>query len=292
MDVHQEEYLETGECSWRALLKSRKIELVERELVVRGVTLNELGTEQTGELSRSRLHPSDLGTNEQEVETLKTLSEKYVKQLQEIDEAFERLDQGEFGRCLECGEMIPIGRLKVTPETRYCTSCEEDRESNLRQRVRPGRSSEIYTPRQVVNSNLIQELREITVAKVMIENPITVQVNESLEIVASILFENHFRHLPVIDSTGDLQGVISDRDILSFVMQAPPGRVVERLEQMWSKYRARHVMTKTPETVSPDTDLAEAGSILLENRISSLPVVEGNRLVGILTESDFVRLMV
>jgi CBS domain-containing protein len=43
------------------------------------------------------------------------------------------------------------------------------------------------------------------------------------------------------------------------------------------------------ETVEPETPLAEAASTLFENKIGCLPVVEGNRLVGILTESDFVR---
>ena len=51
------------------------------------------------------------------------------------------------------------------------------------------------------------------------------------------------------------------------------------------------VMSKTPETISPDTKLNDAATILLENKISCLPVVEGNHLVGIITESDFVKFL-
>jgi CBS domain-containing membrane protein len=48
-------------------------------------------------------------------------------------------------------------------------------------------------------------------------------------------------------------------------------------------------MTTEPETVEPETSLSEAASLLLENKIGCLPVVEGMHLVGILTEADFVR---
>jgi CBS domain-containing protein len=51
----------------------------------------------------------------------------------------------------------------------------------------------------------------------------------------------------------------------------------------------REIMVTEIETVDPDTPLVEAAETLFENKIGCLPVVEGNRLVGILTESDFVR---
>ena len=51
------------------------------------------------------------------------------------------------------------------------------------------------------------------------------------------------------------------------------------------------IMTTDVETIDPEADVREAAQILYDNKIGCLPVVEGSRLVGILTEADFVRLM-
>ncbi|GIL18075.1 MAG: membrane protein [Oligoflexia bacterium] len=137
----------------------------------------------------------------------------------------------------------------------------------------------------------VDALGKTLVSDIMSENPITVRASEDLETAAVLMAENNFHHLPVVDDNGDIQGIISDRDLLSVVIRVRPWKVRERAEGGWSKNRVSHVMTKTPETVSPDVTVREAGTVLLENRIGCLPVVDGNHLVGIITEYDFVKLV-
>ena len=140
-------------------------------------------------------------------------------------------------------------------------------------------------------SQILESIGQVWVSDVMQKNPITINQNENLDTATGLLSDNNFRHLPVINNDGDIQGIISDRDLLNAILRIPPGQLLDRIENPWNAAKVSSVMSKTPETVSPDTTLMEAGAILLENKISCLPVVEGDHLVGIITSSDFVRLV-
>lgn len=140
-------------------------------------------------------------------------------------------------------------------------------------------------------SQILESIGQVWVSDVMQKNPIAINQNENLDTATGLLSDNNFRHLPVINNDGDIQGIISDRDLLNAILRIPPGQLLDRIENPWNTAKVSSVMSKTPETVSPDTNLMEAGAILLENKISCLPVVEGDHLVGIITSSDFVRLV-
>jgi acetoin utilization protein AcuB len=91
-------------------------------------------------------------------------------------------------------------------------------------------------------------------------------VKEALEII-----EKHkLRHLPVLDDRGTLAGIVSEKDLL----RADESSRVEK------------VMTREVITVTEYTALEEAARIMADHRISSLPVMRGGKLVGIITETD------
>lgn len=138
---------------------------------------------------------------------------------------------------------------------------------------------------------VIQNVAQLSVEDIMQKDPIKVKVTDSIDEAAGLLADYNIRHLPVVDDNGDIQGVISDRDLLSAVLRLSPTKIREHVENTWNKNQVSTVMTKIPETIEPETTLAEAGMILFENKISCLPVVEGNRLIGIITDSDFVKLV-
>lgn len=140
-------------------------------------------------------------------------------------------------------------------------------------------------------SQILESIGQVWVSDVMQKNPITINQNENLDTATGLLSDHNFRHLPVTNNDGDIQGIISDRDLLNAILRIPPGQLLDRIENPWNAAKVNSVMSKTPVTVSPDTNLMEAGAILLENKISCLPVVEGDHLVGIITSSDFVRLV-
>jgi len=131
---------------------------------------------------------------------------------------------------------------------------------------------------------------EFTVAQLMTGTVFAVHPDDDLSAVWTVMTERGVRHVPVVDDDGDLVGLVSHRDLLraSLVEQSDVPPVVEWF--VLEHTRAGDVMTRDVETVEAATPVAEAASILLENRLGSLPVVEGRHLVGIVTEADFVRL--
>jgi RNA polymerase-binding protein DksA len=82
--------------------------------------LHATGGEASGGFSDVPTHPADLGTDAYEEEMDLSLLEKKDQILQEINDALERIEQGTFGRCEECGQEIPSRRLQALPYARYC----------------------------------------------------------------------------------------------------------------------------------------------------------------------------
>jgi RNA polymerase-binding protein DksA len=81
------------------------------------------GGEASGSLSNAPLHPADLGTDNYEQELSMSLLQNQEQTLEEIADALERIKNGSFGRCEECGVEIPRARLQALPYARHCVAC-------------------------------------------------------------------------------------------------------------------------------------------------------------------------
>lgn len=128
------------------------------------------------------------------------------------------------------------------------------------------------------------------VRDVMSTEVATVQRNDQLLIADDLMRLGRIRHTPVLDeATGEVVGVLSQRDLFRGALARALGYGAHAQQKMMGMLRVKEVMTNDPVTVEPDTALAEAARIMLERKIGCLPVVAKGRLVGILTESDFVR---
>lgn len=126
------------------------------------------------------------------------------------------------------------------------------------------------------------------VADLMTENVLAVRPDDDLAAVSFLMSDHDVRHVPVVDDEKNLVGVVSQRDLLrnTLLEGGEASRVVR--ETSLEGLKVRDVMSD-PEYVEEDTLLGDAAQIMLENKFGCLPVVRGDRLVGILTESDFVR---
>lgn len=83
------------------------------------------GGEASGGLSDVPVHPADLGSHEYEEEVTLDLLGQKRQLLAEVEAAWERLEQGTFGRCERCHRPIPADRLEVVPYVRHCLACAE-----------------------------------------------------------------------------------------------------------------------------------------------------------------------
>lgn len=131
-----------------------------------------------------------------------------------------------------------------------------------------------------------------TVSEIMTREVASLDENDSLSNLQEAMRAMRFRHMPVTD--GDhLIGLVTERDLLRVSTSSLWPHQREQDRALGERFRVRDVMVRDVLTVPPDTDIAEAGRLLLRERIGCLPVVdESNVLVGIVTSSDFIRVMV
>jgi CBS domain-containing protein len=125
----------------------------------------------------------------------------------------------------------------------------------------------------------------------MTPDPYTLQPRDTLAARYDRMDTHRVRHVPIVDGDGDgeLVGLLTHTDLAMTALGSLSDLPLSQERDLLQRRRVREVMVTEVETVEPDTSLAEAASTLFENKIGCLPVVEGSRLVGILTESDFVR---
>ena len=127
------------------------------------------------------------------------------------------------------------------------------------------------------------------VADWMTPDPITIAPGASLAEAYDLMQENNVRRLPVVDR--EFRGIMTLSDVLrAMPLMADEGDRETRL--MMTTRRVRDVMTYDPVTTQSEDTLQEAAERMLEYQVSGLPVLDGDRLVGIITESDVFRLVI
>ncbi len=126
----------------------------------------------------------------------------------------------------------------------------------------------------------------------MSKEVVTVEADDSMQNAIYILQEQNIKKLPVMEK-GQIAGIITDRDLKKASPSDATTLDMHELLFLISKIKVRDLMTKPVYTVQPDYTVEEAAAILLEKRISGLPVVdESNRLIGIITRSDLFRVII
>jgi CBS domain-containing membrane protein len=116
----------------------------------------------------------------------------------------------------------------------------------------------------------------------------TIEPRASLASALDQMAAGDIRHLAVVDPSGRLCGVITERDVFRHALA---DTALDNQRAYLESIRVEDVMATRPRTVDPDAYLEDAGRTMFVLKYGCLPVVEGDQLVGILTEADFVRLV-
>ena len=126
------------------------------------------------------------------------------------------------------------------------------------------------------------------VRDVMTRNLITVDPETSFTDALKIMRENRIRRLPVLED-GKLVGIVTEKDILYASPSKATTLDVWELHYLLNKLKIREIMTRDVVTIQEDTPVEEAAKIMVDNKIGALPVVKGDELVGIITETDIFK---
>jgi acetoin utilization protein AcuB len=130
-----------------------------------------------------------------------------------------------------------------------------------------------------------------TVRNWMTPNPITITPQTTLPEAHRLMDEHNVRRLPVINK-GKLVGIVTRGDIREAQASDAITLSVYELNYLLDRTPAKEFMAYDPIAISPDAAIEEAARLMLQHKIGGLPVIENGELVGIITESDFCRLLI
>lgn len=130
-----------------------------------------------------------------------------------------------------------------------------------------------------------------TIKDIMVCDVICVKDTDNVHQARMILKDRKIRHLPVVDSdTGDFAGVLTQRSLLNNAFNIVEKFGMSTLGKRQLRTAVKEVMNADCTAVPPDMDLITAGEYFTVKKSSCLLVVENNKLLGLVTSVDFVKL--
>jgi CBS domain-containing membrane protein len=134
-------------------------------------------------------------------------------------------------------------------------------------------------------------LAELKVKDIMSREVETVDRNDQLAVADKRMSEQRIRHLPVLETDGSVCAVVSQRDLFRGALLRNLGYGSRAEDTLLKQVVIKEAISGSLYTTTPETSIAAAAQTMLEKKIGCLPVVEDGKLVGIVTEADFVRLV-
>lgn len=123
------------------------------------------------------------------------------------------------------------------------------------------------------------------VGRWMSSDVVTIGADASVHDALELMNDHRIRHLPVVGDDGDMVGMLSNRDAMRCALQPSPRKGWEPAKHT----RVRDVMTTgRVHLVGPNVLVLDAAEVLCREKVSALPVVQGKKLVGIVTSEDLL----
>jgi acetoin utilization protein AcuB len=118
---------------------------------------------------------------------------------------------------------------------------------------------------------------------------ITVRPETPIQDALQLMRTDHIRRAPVVDEQGHLVGIVAERDLLEASPSDATSLSIWEVHYLLSKITVDRIMTRKVVTVTEDTPIEEAARVMADNKIGGLPVMRGNEVVGIVTETDLFK---
>ena len=128
------------------------------------------------------------------------------------------------------------------------------------------------------------------VSERMTKRVLTITPDVPVQEALAAMRKEHIRRFPVVDKHGKLVGIVSESDLLNASPSEATSLSVWEVNYLLSKITVERVMAKDVITVTEDTPIEEAARIMADKKIGALPVMKGEKLVGIITETNLFRI--
>lgn len=125
------------------------------------------------------------------------------------------------------------------------------------------------------------------VRDIMVKEVATLDVNDELSLANDIMRLGRIRHLPVVEGSR-LAGIVSERDLFRSSLAQALGYGTKDTRDLMKTMHIKDIMVPAVITVTPETPLCDAVRLMLNHKIGCLPVLEDERLVGLITETDIL----
>ena len=131
-------------------------------------------------------------------------------------------------------------------------------------------------------------MRGTRVRDVMPDHMVTISESDTLSTVEDIMTLGRVRHMPVVKG-GKLVGVVSERDLLRASLSNLNDTAADQRRAFLHVVHIARVMSTPPVVIGPDASVEAAARVMAERKIGCLPVVSGDDLLGLITETDVLR---
>lgn len=125
----------------------------------------------------------------------------------------------------------------------------------------------------------------------MTPDPVTITTTTTVKEAHWIINSKRIRRLPVLDENGKLVGIVSWGDVREARPSDATSVSIFEVEHVLARMPVEKIMSKNPYTIDPDASVGEAARLMHTHRITSLPVLEDDKIVGIITVSDVLRMV-
>lgn len=126
----------------------------------------------------------------------------------------------------------------------------------------------------------------------MTSDPVVITTDTSLKEALEIVRSKPFRHLPVLDENGKLVGIVTEKSLVYASPTSTTALSVFEVDYILSRTKVGQIIQGSVISVGPDWPIEEAARVMVDRRIGCLPVVEDDKLIGIISDTDIFRVFV